>query len=254
MKNDLVIGFYNELAEIYHLVYSDWHASVRRQGSQLAAIIRERWQAERVLDAACGIGTQALGLAAEGFQVVASDLSPAAVERARREAATLNLQVEFLQADLRHLTSVHQPPFDVVLACDNSIPHLQTASEILQSLREMRSLLRPGGGCLVSVRDYSAVERSGSHLVPFGVRNTSNGRVAVFQVWDFIDQAHYDLSMYFVHDIDGAPRAQVFRSRYHAVLLSELEDLLQQAGFTAVEHIRDRFFQPVLGATNPVQP
>lgn len=251
MKHDPVLGFYDDLAEIFHLVYADWHASVQRQGTQLASIIRERWQAQRVLDAACGIGTQALGLAAEGFHVVASDLAPAALDRARREAAALNLPIQFLQADLRSLTAVHQPPFDVVLVCDNSVPHLQTASEILQSFREIYSLLRPGGGCLISVRDYGAVERSGSHMLSFGVRSTPDGRVAVFQVWDFVDPAHYDLSMFFVHGIDGAPRTQVFRSRYHAVLLPELEDLLRRAGFTAVERLLDRFFQPVLVATKP---
>jgi hypothetical protein len=71
---------------------------------------------------------------------------------------------------------------------------------------------------------------------------------------NFIDSAHYDLSMCFVHDIDGAPQAQVFRSRYHAVLLPELEDLLRRAGFTAVDRLVDQFFQPVLVATNPDQP
>jgi hypothetical protein len=96
-----------------------------------------------------------------------------------------------------------------------------------------------------------AVERSGTQMVPFGVRETPAGRVAVFQVWDFLDSSHYDLSMVFVHDLDGVPRAQVFRSRYHAVGLSELEELLRQAGFLAVERIAGQFFQPILVGTAP---
>jgi SAM-dependent methyltransferase len=254
MKDDPVVAFYDQLADVFHLVHADWPASVQRQGAQLAAIIRERWPAHRVLDAACGVGTQALGLAAEGFDVVASDLASAALDRARREAAARGLTVNFVQADLRRLSAVHRPPFDVVLACDNSIPHLQTGAEIRQSLREMHALLRPGGGCVLSVRDYGGVERSGAHMVPFGVRATPEGRVAIFQVWDFVDAAHYDLSMVFVHDLDGAPRTQVFRTRYHAVLLSELEDWLARAGFTAVERLLDRFYQPVLVGTKPEAP
>ena len=245
-------GFYDELAELQHLVYADWHASIERQGDAVAAIIRERWQpAVRVLDAACGVGTQSLGLAARGFEVVGSDLATAALARARREAAARGLDITFLQADLRHLTAAHQGPFDVVLACDNAIPHLQTAEEILQAFRQMRSLLRPGGGCLISVRDYGAIDRRGTHMLPYGVRTTAEGRIAVFQLWDFVDSTRYDLRMCFVHDLDGTPRAQVFRTRYHAILLPELEALLDEAGFEAVERISDRFFQPLLAATNP---
>jgi SAM-dependent methyltransferase len=254
MTTDPVLGFYDHLAASYHLVHANWSESVHRQGSQLAAVIRERWQADRVLDASCGIGTQSLGLALQGFRVVGSDVSTAALARARREAEARDLAIQFLQADLRSLSAVHEPAFDVVLACDNSVPHLQTTDEILRSFREMRSLLRAGGGCLISVRDYGAMERSGTHMVPFGVRDTPHGRVAVFQVWDFVDPSHYELGMFLVHEIDTKPRVEVFRSRYHAVLLSELEDLLRRAGFTAVECLRDRFYQPLLVATNPTPP
>jgi SAM-dependent methyltransferase len=252
MAEDPALGFYEGLAELYHLVYADWEASVERQGRILAEVVRERWRpAHRLLDAACGIGTQALGLAALGFEVVGSDLAPAALARARREAAARGLEIPFVEADLRALGAVHRRAFDVVLACDNAVPHLLTPEEILAAFRQMRALLRPGGGCLISVRDYGVVERTGTHLVPFGVRATPAGRVAVFQVWDFVDERHYDLAMYFVQDLDGAPRARVFRTRYHAILLPELAALLEEAGFEAVERIDGRFFQPLLAGTNP---
>lgn len=252
MKNQLITDFYDGLADVFHLVHADWEASIRRQGAQLTAIIRERWPARRVLDAACGVGTQALGLSSQGFDVTGSDIAPGALRRARTEAAARGLAIDFIQADLRSLTAVHQPPFDVIVACDNSIPHLQTDAEILQTFREMFSLLRPGGGCLISVRDYASVDHRGSHLVPYGVRSTPDGRVAVFQLWDFVDPDHYDLSMFFVHDIDRTPRTQVFRTRYYAIGLTKLESLLHQAGFGGVERLLDRFYQPVLVATRPV--
>ena len=80
--------FYDGLAPFYHLIYPDWEHSVERQGAALDAVIAELHPAaERVLDVACGIGTQALGLAGRGYRVAAADLSAAAVERAAREAA-----------------------------------------------------------------------------------------------------------------------------------------------------------------------
>src|SRR5262249_26593044 len=86
---DEVAAFYDELAELYRLAFADWNASVGRQASVLATIMRERWSpVSRLLDAACGIGTQALGLAELGFVVEASDIARGALDRARREAAT----------------------------------------------------------------------------------------------------------------------------------------------------------------------
>jgi len=73
--------FYNRLAPFYHLIYPDWYASIDRQASTLDAIIRERLPHPiTILDIACGIGTQALGLAALGYDVTASDLSSASVD------------------------------------------------------------------------------------------------------------------------------------------------------------------------------
>src|SRR6266542_201436 len=83
-----VEAFYDQLAPFYHLIFPDWEASIQRQAAAVDAIVRQRWGEARldILDVACGIGTQALGLAALGHRVTGSDLSAAAIERARREA------------------------------------------------------------------------------------------------------------------------------------------------------------------------
>jgi len=100
-----VQAFYDRLAPLYHLVYEDWQASVGRQGEMLASLIAEHWGpgAHTVLDAALGIGTQALGLLANGFRVTGSDISVGAVARARREAAVRRLPLVSLVADFRAL-------------------------------------------------------------------------------------------------------------------------------------------------------
>lgn len=94
---------YDEIATLYHLVYPDWNAAIAQQAAALDAIIRQRVgpPPRSILDVSCGIGTQALGLAALGHAVTASDLSSAAVERARLEAAQRNLTIDFTVADMR---------------------------------------------------------------------------------------------------------------------------------------------------------
>lgn len=150
-------GFYDELAPYYHLIFEDWSASIERQGLQLDAIIRAEWgpRVRRVLDAAAGIGTQTLGLLARDYGVTASDLSKTALARARQEALARGFRIPTAVADLRSLSQVHGT-FDLVVACDNAVPHLLSDAEILQAFRECLSCTERGGGLLISVRDYGA--------------------------------------------------------------------------------------------------
>src|SRR5690349_4319515 len=100
---------YDEIATVYHLIYPDWNAAIGQQAAALDTVIRAHVGPPpcSILDVSCGIGTQALGLAALGYAVTASDLSSGAVERARREAALRNLAIDFTVADMRRCAQVH---------------------------------------------------------------------------------------------------------------------------------------------------
>jgi SAM-dependent methyltransferase len=243
-----VEAFYDRLAPLYHLIFPDWQASIHRQAAILDGLLREHWgqQKLKILDVACGIGTQALGLAELGHAVTASDLSAAAVERARHEAARRGLRIDFSVANMRTLPACQREQFDLVMACDNSVPHLLSDAEILQAFGQMFACTRPGGGCLITVRDYDSEERSGVQMKPYGVREEDGKRYLIFQVWDFAGP-HYDLAMYFVED-EGGPTctAHVVRSRYYAIGTGKLMELMEQAGFRDVQRIDGQFYQPVL--------
>ena len=75
--------FYDKLAPFYHLIFENWERSIERQGTALDSIIRTnvRPGARSVLDVACGIGTQALGLAARGYDVVLTMPESMSIER-----------------------------------------------------------------------------------------------------------------------------------------------------------------------------
>lgn len=239
--------FYDRLAPFYHLVHADWPASIERQASQLDSVIRELWgeSVTSVLDAACGIGTQAIGLAERGYRVTASDISPASLERARREAAQRSLEIEFGLADLRTLPASHPRRFDLVIACDNAIPHLLDDDQIRTAFRAMHACTAEGGGALISVRDYDPAD-GGTKVVPYGLRIEGDRRYLVFQVWDF-HGALYDLAMYFVEDRGTSEcTTHVMRSRYYAVPVARLVELMAEAGFQGVRRIDQRFFQPLI--------
>ncbi len=102
-----------------------------------------------MLDVACGIGTQSIGLARKGFAVTGSDLSAGAVERAKVEARQRGYVIDLSVCDMRAAHDRHGRESDVEIACDNSIPHLLSDDEILMAYRQMRDCIRPGG-CLVT--------------------------------------------------------------------------------------------------------
>jgi glycine/sarcosine N-methyltransferase len=108
----------------------------------------------RVLDCACGIGTQSLGLAMSGFDVTGCDASCGAVQRARSEASKRGLSVPFLVANMVQLSSIPQASFDAVICIDNSLPHLETDEELSQAAQQAYGKLRPGGSFIGSIRDY----------------------------------------------------------------------------------------------------
>ena len=98
---DQVRTCYDELAPNYHLIFDDWHAAIARQAAVLGPLLEQAAASNRlrILDCACGIGTQAIGLAQRGHTVTGCDLSPAAIERARREASARGLDIHIERSD-----------------------------------------------------------------------------------------------------------------------------------------------------------
>src|SRR5215472_447756 len=148
---------YDELAAHYDQIFESWEASIVRQAAVLGGILLHECgdrQPIRVLDCACGIGTQSLGLAMKGFDVEGCDISSGAVQRARSEAVKRGLSVPFSVANILQLTAVERSGFDAVICIDNSLPHLESDEQLLQAAKQAHAKLRAGGVFVGSIRDY----------------------------------------------------------------------------------------------------
>ena len=218
----------------------------------MASLIGEHWGAgaRTVLDAAVGIGTQALGLLALEFRVTGSDLSPAAVNRAQREAAARRLPLSCVVADFRALP-LRAACVDVVIVCDNALPHLETTGDIETALGECFRCARPGGGCLVSMRDYGPPPPPGTVEVrPYGERAWAGRRYHLRQVWSWRGP-RYDLS-FEITPADSVDECAILKSSYLAIPVARVAELMSAVGFQGVRRVDDRFYQPVLVGTRPV--
>ena len=249
-------AFYDELASWYDLIFADWEASMSRQGAVLAQAIRDasaaRGEPLRVLDAAAGIGTQALPLAALGFDVTARDVSPAAIARLRREAGARGVHIDASVADMRTLRTTLDGRFDAVIACDNAIPHLPTETEIAAALRGFFDLLVDGGVLLLSVRDYEQVDRSPTSFHPYGEKTRDGRRFRLGQHWAWLDPLHYRTT-FVIEEHDGTAWKDVLRiaTEYHAISIGRLLDLMRESGFESCTSSELPYFQPLLVGRRP---
>jgi glycine/sarcosine N-methyltransferase len=252
---EIIRGFYDELASNYHLMFEDWQATSARQAGVLAPILERECgavKAVRILDCACGIGTQSIGLAELGFEVTASDVSPGAIERARVEASARGLCLPLYVADILQLSDVPVTGFDAVICMDNVLPHLSSDEQLAKAAAQVRSKLRDGGVFVASIRDYDRLIEERPLVQGPAFFSDAGRRRIVFQVWDWLDERRYTFHLYITRETDTGWEDHHGVSVYRAVLREELSRILVGAGFGDVRWLmpdESGFYQPVVLAT-----
>jgi len=253
-----VSDFYDHLADWYHLIFPDWEESMTRQGEALSYLLVSEGPPVasadfRVLDAAAGIGTQALALAAKGYAVSARDLAAAPILRLRDEAERRELQVDAGIADMRSLTSADfDSPFHAVVVLDNAVAHLDSDEEILETFRGLHDVLVPGGVLLCSVRNYDSIERGVDRRHPYGEREVDGERYRVWQDWRWLDHDRYESTMVVQQDEEGTWVDRVrTNATFRPVAVRKLLTLLVLAGFQGCEDRNGPFYQPLVLGRRP---
>ena len=256
--NDSVTEFYDRLSPEYHDNMGwDWEAGMRWQGETLDRfIVSENGSPGpfSLLDCSCGTGTQAIGLALQGYWVHATDLSRNSVECAQREAATLNVKMTFAVADFQKLESVVDQVFDVVLCCDNSIAHCLDDDDLVAALVSMKTRIQPGGLLLLSLRDYEPLVRERPRFNNQHVDDRPDGRRVVFQLWDWADDGRsYRNHQFLLRNVDDQYEVKHFETVLRTIQREEILESLRQAGYEETgwhEPEKTGYYQPIVTARN----
>jgi glycine/sarcosine N-methyltransferase len=246
--------FYDSLAAHYHLIFEDWNASMRRQGAVIAKLLSPPEEAGIILDAACGIGTQSLPLAAIGYAVEGSDISAFEIARAKREAAARGLTCTFRVDDMRMLKTAVAGRYGAVIAMDNALPHLDSDEDIRAAFTAMRRCLLSRGKALVSVRDYARHLQERPTSMPPRFYTDNEHRRIIFQVWDWLDERRYVVHLHVTCDTDQGWVAHHFVDCLRAVTPHEIAQLAEQAGFREVRVLppsNTGFYQAIIAAEAP---
>jgi SAM-dependent methyltransferase len=247
---DEIASFYSPLAEHYHLIFEDWDESINRQARVLNPLLSAEMRdgSLKILDCACGIGTQSLGFAAQGHQVVASDISPGAIARAKREGEVRSRRISFHILNMTSLVEIQDADFDVVTALDNALPHL-TPEELPLALRAIASKLLPNGLFLASTRDYDTLMLQRPTVQPPAFYGAEGDRRIVHQIWDWVDDRRYTLHLYITQGSGVTWESHHFVSEYRCLLREELAGALEAAGFEKVRWLmpaESGYYQPIV--------
>lgn len=255
VSNDTT-AFYDSVAEHYPLFYRDWETQLDREGLSLRAIFRNKG-VERVLDAACGAGTQAIALAKLGFDVVACDPSAGMLRKASEVAVQYDVlnKIDFQRIDFLHLHDVVKGPFDAIVCKGNSLPHLLLDEEIENTLLIFYELMRPGGVLVIGMRDFGPFMEDRPQFIPgFAHENEDGSEFITFDLWEWHDGPPViaTQNLFIIQGSEKPGYKTVKRRvRYRPLSTDEVKVVLLERGFEDVTDQADRT-ERVLVARKPL--
>jgi len=122
-----------------------------------------------MLDLARGHGRHAIPLAERGYRVTGQDLSEVFLNRARADAETRGVQVNWVHSDMREIPFVDE--FDAIINIFTAFGYLESDAEDQLVLHQVHKALRPGGRLLLELMHRDALVRG---FQPFGVSRSED--------------------------------------------------------------------------------
>lgn len=243
--------FYNNLATKYDKLFLDWQGTIREQADILDKIFKNNGfdNTARILDCACGIGTQAIGIATLGYSVTASDISEGELVEAERRAKENGVKICFKKADFCALSDTFSEKFDIIIAMDNALPHMLTRDDLKKAIESIVGQIEKNGIFVASIRDYDSLLLDKPPYSPPYIHKEDKGQRVSFQTWDW-DEDNYKLTQYIIEDEDTLEVSK-FQCEYRATRREEMTELLLSCGCSKVEWKfpeETGFYQPIVVA------
>lgn len=254
MDND-TREFYDAIADYYPMFYKDWDVQLEREGLGLRSIFRGKGVL-KVLDVACGAGTQTIPMAQLGYEVVAIDPSGGMLAKAKALADERGVsdKATFLQGSFDDLMHLVEAPFDAIVCKGNALPHLITDEEIETALLTFFELLRPGGLLVVGMRDFDYfLEHRPTFLPGFHHISEDGEEFITYEIWEWRDgppittTQNLYITQGMSHDLRTIKRSVMFRP----LSIEEVRVVLSELSFEDVSEFPDRWEQ-VLVARRPL--
>ena len=230
--------FYDGLGGDYDRMVS-WQGRLAREEAFFQRVF-DNAGVSRVLDAACGTGMHAIAFARRGLASAGADLSPVMIARARENARSAGVEVEFQVAAFGALGGRFTGSFDAVTCLGNSLPHLTDDAALAACLTDFGRLLRPAGLLVIQDRNYDRVLRERQRFMPLAARADVEGESLFLRITDFppAGAPAGDLINFTIVTLkkrQGAWTQSEMSTPLRAIQRVTLESALAAAGFSSVD-------------------
>ena len=241
--------FYDNLASHYDKLFLDWQSATHEQATILHKLFENNGfdNTAHILDCACGIGTQAIGLACLGYNVTASDISDGEIAQAKTRASDANVKIHFENADFCALSETFAQQFDIVIAMDNALPHMLSSADLARAIKSITNQIKKNGIFVGSIRDYDALLKDKPPYSPPYIHKTDKGQRVSFQTWEW-NEDRYKLIQYIIDDSENLEVSK-FECEYRATRREELTNLFLANGCSEVVWKfpeETGFYQPIV--------
>ncbi|MEH2368084.1 class I SAM-dependent methyltransferase [Nostoc sp.] len=177
-----------------------------------------------ILDLACGHGRIANQLAARGYDVTGLDATAFFLEKAKQDAASKGIKIEYLQGDMRSLPFSDR--FNYIINCFTAFGYFDD-DENRSVLTEAYRALKVGGKLLIDIYNFSRVLQE---FTPELVTEREGNYMLARTRYDALTNRTYTERI-IIRD------GQVRRGQYFVrnFTFPEIRDWLLQTGFSEVE-------------------
>ena len=219
-------------ADVYDLIDSE----------ERTKVIREDWRqflADRriqtLLDVSVGTGSMTLPLQELGIEIFGSDLSEAMLTRCRTKAEAKQKPVVLQQSDFRDLSCWKGQQFDCVASTGNALGYVSQA-DILVTLKQMDSLVKPGGYICFDSRNWEKIQREKQRFYLYNPFFRDGNRINLVQVWDHNPDGSITFNLLYTFERDNRIfQKEIFEEHYHPFPRKLIDDALADLGYHSVE-------------------
>ncbi|XP_041043196.1 glycine N-methyltransferase [Carcharodon carcharias] len=247
-------------AKVWQLYIGDTRSRTEEYRSSVVQLLRQH-KCQRILDVACGTGVDSIMLVEEGFTVVSADASDKMLKYALKERWNRRKEEAFdkwviEEANWLTLPRDIQKPgdgFDAVLCLGNSFAHLPDLrgdqSDQKLALRNIASMVKPGGILIIDHRNYDAILETGQaprgKNIYYKSDLTKDINTSVLYVNNKPHMVTLDYTVQLPNqDNDGHPDVSTFRLSYYPHRVEAFTELLKNAFQGKCQHNLYGDFKP----------
>jgi len=143
--------------EHYLKVYKELEKETSREVESILRMMDLKPKA-KILDLCCGYGRHSIEFAQRGFKVTGYDLSDFFIEKAKKDAVDLGVEIEFVRGDMRKLP--FDKEFDAVVNIFTSFGFFDKESDDFKVTKGVSRALKKGGLFLLDLKNREYLIRN----------------------------------------------------------------------------------------------